>query len=380
MRAARIIAGASLAVTLFLLINFYIGLHAWWLIRIVLPSANPILYWMLFTIFVFGYIVGHFRFPQKVRPVGIWLGWIGSYYLAIMEFAVIVLPVADLVYWILRLARVDTAQYVFVAGIIIVVLLALFLIWGSRNAWSTIVRKHDIHIHKQVAGMTNLRIAVASDIHLSNIVGNRHLSKMVKRMNAMNPDLILLVGDVLDNSIEPFIRKNMSVIMKELKAKYGVYAVLGNHEYYGRKIEQYVGLMDEIGIKVLQDEVVEVGDAFYIVGRKDKAAESMDPQGRKSVALLLDELDHSRPIMMMDHQPYRFDLAAAAGVDLLLCGHTHRGQFAPNHWITRRLFELDWGYMRKEHMHVIVSSGYGTWGPPIRIASRSELVELNIVF
>ena len=82
----------------------------------------------------------------------------------------------------------------------------------------------------------------------------------------------------------------------------------------------------------------------------------------------------------MDHQPYAFGTAADAGADLLLCGHTHRGQFAPNHLITRRLFELDWGYMRKSALHVLVSSGFGTWGPPIRLFSRSEVLFVTLNF
>ena len=82
----------------------------------------------------------------------------------------------------------------------------------------------------------------------------------------------------------------------------------------------------------------------------------------------------------MDHQPYHLDKAADAGADVMLSGHTHRGQMAPNHLITRRLFELDWGYLRKGNLHAIVSSGFGTWGPPIRLGSRSEIIELTIHF
>ncbi|MNI67483.1 putative metallophosphoesterase [compost metagenome] len=182
---------------------------------------------------------------------------------------------------------------------------------------------------------------------------------------------------MLDDSIEPFIRNRMSEQMKQLKARYGVYAVLGNHEYYGGSIPEYTRVMADIGIKVLQDEVVETA-GVYIVGRKDKTAEAMEG-GRMSVSALLEGLDHSRPVIMMDHQPTGFGIAAEAGVDVLLSGHTHRGQIAPNHWITKRLFELDWGYLLKEKLHVIVSSGYGTWGPPIRLASRSELIKLEIL-
>jgi predicted MPP superfamily phosphohydrolase len=138
--------------------------------------------------------------------------------------------------------------------------------------------------------------------------------------------------------------------------------------------------MSRIGIPVLRDESVLVNDALYIAGRKDKTAESAAQGGRLSVSSLLSELDADRPIILMDHQPYHFDKAAAAGVDLMLSGHTHRGQFAPNHWVTRRIFELDWGYLIKDKMHVVVSSGFGTWGPPIRLASRSEIVEIKVQF
>jgi predicted MPP superfamily phosphohydrolase len=82
----------------------------------------------------------------------------------------------------------------------------------------------------------------------------------------------------------------------------------------------------------------------------------------------------------MDHQPRDYAQAEAAGVDLLLSGHTHRGQFAPNHWLTRKVFELDWGYLKKGRMHAVVSSGYGTWGPALRIASRAEIVQINVRF
>ncbi|MNT99041.1 putative metallophosphoesterase [compost metagenome] len=82
----------------------------------------------------------------------------------------------------------------------------------------------------------------------------------------------------------------------------------------------------------------------------------------------------------MDHQPSALQEAADNGIDLSLHGHTHRGQMAPNHWITRRIFELDWGYLRKGNLHAFVSSGYGSWGPPIRIGSRSEILDITIRF
>lgn len=378
MRTLRML-GTGLAMLLILgLVNYYTGYHAWLLVQEWVSGISSSWFWTVFMLVAFAYVIGMIPWPKAVKPVARFFKVIGSYYLACLEFALIMLPLTDLLYVILGWSGVDRSHFIAEAGGTLVILLVIFLVWGSINAWSTVIRSHSIPIDKSIGTSTPLTIAVASDLHLGNIVGNRHLKRMVARMNAMNPDVILLAGDVLDDSIEPFVRNSMSEQLKQLKARHGVYAVLGNHEYYGGSIQEYTELMRSIGIKVLQDEVEEVAGA-YIVGRKDKTAETMEAGGRKSVSSLLSGLDLSRPVIMMDHQPIGFDVAAQAGVDVLLSGHTHRGQIAPNHWITKRLFELDWGYLRKDNMHVVVSSGYGTWGPPIRLASRSEIIKLEVM-
>ncbi|MEK3793726.1 metallophosphoesterase [Paenibacillus sp. FSL R7-0204] len=374
----RMLAGAAVMVLVLGLVNVYIGWHLSVLLQAWLPGINTAAYWTVFLVISFSYMIGRVPLPQALRPLGRLFKVIGSYYLACMEFAVIMLPLTDLLYGVLALAGANLSAFVTEAGTTLLVLLAVFLIWGSRNAWSTVVRTHRLKVEKSIGTSVPLTVAVASDLHLGNIVGNRHLRRMVREMNAMNPDIILLAGDVLDDSIEPFLRNGMEQQLKQLKARYGVYAVLGNHEYYGGSIAQYTEVMHSVGIQVLQDEVVETS-GVYVVGRKDKTAEAMEAGGRLSVEALLEGLDRSKPILMMDHQPTGFGIASEAGVDVLLSGHTHRGQIAPNHWITRRLFELDWGYLLKNKLHVIVSSGYGTWGPPIRLASRSELIKLELV-
>ncbi|MEK3861945.1 metallophosphoesterase [Paenibacillus sp. FSL H7-0716] len=378
MKTLRMLASGFAMLLILGLVNFYIGYHGWLLIHEWFSGVSSAVFWTLFMLIAFAYVIGMIPWPKSVKPIARFFKVIGSYYLACMEFAIITLPLADLLYVILGWSGIDRTYYIAEAGGTILILLAVFLVWGSINAWSTVIRTHSIPIDKSIGTSTPLTIAVASDLHLGNIVGNRHLKKMVSQMNAMQPDVILLAGDVLDDSIEPFIRNSMSEQIKQLKARYGVYAVLGNHEYYGGSIKEYTDLMSSIGIKVLQDEVEEVAGT-YIVGRKDKTAEAMEAGGRQSVSTLLEGLDLTRPVIMMDHQPTGFDVAAQAGVDVLLSGHTHRGQIAPNHWITKRLFELDWGYLRKDNLHVVVSSGYGTWGPPIRLASRSEIIKLEVM-
>ncbi|MBC8079493.1 MAG: metallophosphoesterase [Gorillibacterium sp.] len=367
---------------LFLLIyggfNVYIGLNGLVYLESIGVHLTPWLYWTSLMLFAYSYLLG--RSPILQGRTTRFLKVVGSYYFAIMEYSIILLPLVNLAAWLLKRVGADSSRYIPFLGTSVLVVFVVLLLWGSRNAWSPVVRTYEFQVDKQGSGVKELRVAMVSDIHLGNIVGNRHLGKLISKMNALQPDLILLPGDIIDDDIEPFLRNGMSTVMKELKAKYGVFAALGNHEYYGGHLEAYIREMESIGIKVLLDESILINDAFYVTGRKDKTAESMDPKGRLPILELLKPLDHSKPIIVMDHQPYRFDLAAEAGADVLLSGHTHRGQFAPNHWVTGRLFELDWGYLLKDKLHVIVSSGYGTWGPPIRLASRSEIIELVIHF
>ena len=147
--------------------------------------------------------------------------------------------------------------------------------------------------------------------------------------------------------------------------------------------------MQRIGIPVLLDEVVLIDERFYLAGRKDHTATSARGSGesigsagggRVSVEELLADIDRAYPIILMDHQPLQIAQAADAGVDISLSGHTHRGQLTPNHWITRRLFELDWGYLHKGQLHAFVSSGFGTWGPPLRLGSRCEVLQIDVQF
>ncbi|NOV03239.1 metallophosphoesterase [Paenibacillus planticolens] len=361
-------------------LNGYIGWHGHVFLSNQLGSSfHPGIYWVVFWIVALSYLLAWAG--SKVLPAGMSrvLKIIGSYWLAVMQFGFLLLPPTDLIAGILHLASVPADTYIPILGWIDAGILAIAMIRGAYNAQSPIIRKYEISIPKKAGDWEQLRIAVASDIHLGSIVGNRHLRKLVRHVHELKPDLILLPGDVIDDDIKPFIRYDMGTTMRELQAPLGVYAVLGNHEYIGGHIPAFVEQMNKIGIRVLMDETVHIQDRLYIVGRKDKAAERT-AEGRKSLAALMEGTDRAQPVIVLDHQPYHLDKAEEAGADVMLSGHTHRGQISPNHLITRRLFELDWGYLRKGNLHAIVSSGFGTWGPPIRIGSRSEIIELIIHF
>jgi predicted MPP superfamily phosphohydrolase len=376
----RFIIIVTVILLIFGLINFYIGWHGKLYLEHVLRLQPGPLYWIVFWPIVFSYVLG--RLGQRYLPHGLssFLKLIGSYWLAIMLYAFYMLPFADIAAGLLALLSVASTVYVPVLGHLVLLSLLVLMIRGSWNARSPVVRRYEAVIAKNGGARKELRIAVASDLHLGTLVGNKQLQVFVERMNSLNPDLILLPGDIIDDDIKPFIRQQMGSIMKQLRSRLGIYAVLGNHEYIGGHIKEFTEQMNACGIEVLLDRSVLIEDSFYVIGRKDKAVERFGKDGRLELEALLAGVDKARPLILLDHQPYALDKAEAAGVDVMLSGHTHRGQMAPNHWITGRLFELDWGYLKKGALHAIVSSGFGTWGPPVRIGSRSEIIELVIRF
>ncbi|BBH19078.1 phosphoesterase [Paenibacillus baekrokdamisoli] len=384
MRVVRNILTAAAIFFIFFGLQYLIGWHARVFLSSLMADIPTVIYWVCFWFIALSYIVSRLLEMWIPGPFARGLKWIGSYWFAILLYSVMILPIADLTAWLLRdVFEVSAHHSVLAAGFAAVVIYLAILVRGSWNAWNPIIRPYHLDVSKQAGNLEQLRIAVASDIHLGTLVGRRHLRQLVDRVNELKPDIVLLPGDVIDDAIEPFKRNDYGSIISGFQSKFGTYAVLGNHEYIGGKIEEFVMLMADAGIPVLLDQSVKVADSFYVVGRKDKSADRFrgsKGEGRLSTEQLVADLDHSLPLILMDHQPSALNEAADSGIDISLSGHTHRGQMAPSHFITRRIFELDWGYMRKGMMHVIVSSGYGTWGPPIRIGSRSEIIDITVHF
>ena len=361
-------------------ISFYIGWNGWLFFSTLFQWENRGLYTLVASIVAYAYIIGRLAYRAPFKPAAEALKLIGSYWFAVLEYAVLILPPANLLSLLLKAAGAEPSVYIIGVGGIALLLMAVLLVRGSWNAWSPIIRTYSVQIPKQAGALKKLRIAMASDLHLGTIVGNRHLERLVNKVEQIKPDLILLPGDILDDDIEPFLRKNMSAVLGKLKAPLGVYAVTGNHEYIGRKVPEFIAAMDAIGIRVLMDETALIAESFYVIGRKDKASAGFGSGGRLSIHDLIAPLEQSRPLIMLDHQPSDIAKAADNGIDLSVSGHTHRGQMIPNHLITKKLFELDWGYLKKGGLHAIVSSGFGTWGPPVRIGSRSEVIQIEVEF
>lgn len=213
-----------------------------------------------------------------------------------------------------------------------------------------------------------LKVVGISDIHLGYETNKERLADYVERINAINPDLILIAGDLIDHSLTPVKAQRMQDELSRLKAPMGIFMAPGNHDYFS-DINEVRQFLSQTPIRLLTDSVVVLDNGIQIIGRDDRRQHN-----RASINELVSQTDPSKPILLIDHQPYDLEQTARAGVDLQFSGHTHHGQVWPLTILTDHLFELSYGYEKRGNTHFYVSSGLSLWGPPYRIGTDSEIV------
>jgi uncharacterized protein len=363
-------------------LNFYVGLRGWQ----ALPDGSPyrILFLILFLFLVLSYIAGRFLERAWHSILSDALIWIGSYWLAAMVYFLLAALLVDLfrlVYhfipflpgpWIDALRQ---GKIWILGGVMTAV--ALLLAFGHWNAATPRLRQLDLYLRRPLSSAEPVRVVVASDIHLGTIIGAERFGRIVEMINGCEPDLILFPGDIVDEDLAPVIRANLGEGLRSLRARYGIYAVTGNHEYIGGA-EAACAYLEEHGVRVLRDSVVRLPDGLQIVGREDRAIRQFSGRTRRPLAELMAQTDSTRPVVLMDHQPFHLEEGAGAGVDLQLSGHTHHGQLWPFNHITELIYEISRGYGKVGETHVYVSSGVGTWGPPVRLGNTPEVVLITL--
>lgn len=232
-----------------------------------------------------------------------------------------------------------------------------------------------ININKTICAGNDgkgLKIVALGDLHLGYGIGVDELEKWVQLINEEKADIVLISGDIIDNSVRPLREYDMAKHLQQIKSKYGVYTILGNHEYISG-LSESTKFIKDAGITLLKDEAVMIDSCFYVIGRDDKT----NPN-RKPLAELVNNLDKSKPIILLDHQPYNLEEAEQNGIDFQFSGHTHRGQVWPISLITDWIYEDSYGFLKKGDTHVYVTSGMGIWGGKFRIGTQSEYVVIDL--
>jgi predicted MPP superfamily phosphohydrolase len=350
--------------------------------------AGPFRIWAVIAFWV---IVGSFivaRFLERAYPCDFTevMTWIGSFWLGAMVYFILSLLVIDFArlinHFIPFFPQIFYADYQRTKLLTLLVISGLVMIIttvGFINARNPVVKSLDLNISKKVTGNKTLKIAMASDIHLGTLVGKRGAARLVRMINGLHPDIILLAGDLVDEDLSPVIRRNLGETLKNFYAPLGVYAITGNHEYIGGA-EQAVAYLTAHNIRFLSDTAELIDDRFYLAGREDRDRPRFTGKQRKPLADILKGIDHSFPIILMDHQPFQLSKPEELGVDLQLSGHTHHGQIWPFNYITNAIYEVSWGYKKKGNTNIYVSCGFGTWGPPMRLGNRPEVVSITLHF
>ena len=379
MKTSQFVIFFSIVFTVYFFGNLYIFLKGFNII----PRENRLLYTIIFVALAATFIIAKVLESRHSTVFSDILNIAGGFWLAFLVYGFIFFLLSDIIFIILRIAgQIGTENIPAFrrwAFFITVSLSALLIIGGFINAVIPVVRKYNITIDKQTDDVRSLRIAAVSDIHLGSIIRRRSIIKLSGMLEEMKPDAVFLLGDIIDGELGPVLRGDLLKYFTGPHTKDGLYAITGNHEFIGGA-QKTIPYIESKGIRVLKDEIIVLPGGIQVVGRLDRDSFRYFGKARKPLGELMENIDHSRPVILLDHQPMKLDESEKNGVDLQLSGHTHNGQLWPLNYIIKKTFEVGYGYRKKGNTQIIVSSGYGLWGPRVRTKSRPEVLQINIEF
>lgn len=237
-----------------------------------------------------------------------------------------------------------------------------------------IVKDVYVTLPKGSSDRDSLTVVMMSDLHIGEVIGKELVQRYVKMSNEQHPDMVVLIGDIMDYESRFAEKARIEEDLRQLEAPLGVYAVYGNHEYRANRIAKYRWLK-KTGATLLIDSVARPDSSFYLIGRDDRINKK-----RKPLQALMAGIDTTKPVIVLDHQPWSFAEMRMNRADLGLHGHTHNGQLWPYSLLMKLIYECSYGYHQKGPTQFYVSSGIGTAGPPYRVGTVSEMVVLHIRF
>lgn len=330
-----------------------------------------------------------------------------NFWVGVFLYIAMALAVCLLVGFLLRRFNIvdretqNSRKYIATTGAVIMIFVVTVSSWGLYNSKNIHVTDYDVEIDKSVAGMDDMRIVLVADCHLGYNMGIGKVRDMVDEINDLEPDLVCFAGDIFNNDFDAIDHpKKTAEALRSIDSTYGTYACYGNHDVSETIIVGFTfnwgntgddrpvsdprmdRLLEDGDVTLLQDQVVNIDDKFYLGGRLDAANPGRVSGVRKTESQMTDGLDMSKPVIMMDHQPTSEALhgLSAAGVDLDLSGHTHGGQFFPMNISAKIMWENAAGMIKIGDMTSVVTSGVGVYGPDMRVCSKSEICCIDVTF
>ncbi len=360
--------------TMFLLVYGSVHLFVWW--RLVHPlMLTGWTVWIMRAAFALLFV----SFPVihlALRQENGWLVSAANFVSAVWMGMIVYLVLVTVGYDLLRLiswgaipgGRVMTAT---VTGVAVAI-----TIYGLVEAHSIGVTRLTVRMANLPGPLEGMRIAQVSDVHMGLIVRGCRLEKIVTMVNELQPDLIVITGDLVD--AEPSHMEEMIPALRRLQSKYGVFAVTGNHEFFAG-VERAQEFIERAGVTMLRNRWVTVNGGLQLIGRDDVIAASITGKPVPTFDEIMQGFDRTKPTILLYHTPAT-TLAEleSRGIGLQLSGHTHKGQLWPFNFIVRRVFQTPYGLFTNSNATIYVSRGTGTWGPPMRVLARPEIALVTL--
>lgn len=389
------------------LLPFYLGVSSYMMFRFFywMKHCNHRFNWLRFkvpfaVVYLFMALSPVIAFLLPKSAVAIVIRRISTYWIGIMLYSLLYVVLFDLLRLIAKHMKLKNTLLfsrgsVISIGSVVVACAVVTCLYGIFNARNIKVNEYSVTVNKSCGSDKHLKAVLVADLHMGYAIGVDHITNMVEKINQQDADIVIIAGDIFDNSYDGMDDpEGIKAQLKSIKSKYGVYAVYGNHDidekilmgftfdWGGKQLhnEKMTNFMKECNIKLINDESVLINDEFYLVGRRDTDKPGTEDGTRAEVSELTKDLDKTKPIFVLSHEPDELQKTADAGADIDFSGHTHDGQLFPGNLTIGLFWENPCGMIKKDNMYSIVTSGVGVYGTFMRVGTDAEICSVDIDF
>ena len=389
------------------LLPFYLGVSSYMMFRFFywMKHCNHRFNWLRFkvpfaVVYLFMALSPVIAFLLPKSAVAIVIRRISTYWIGIMLYSLLYVVLFDLLRLIAKHTKLKNTLLfsrgsVISIGSVVVACAVATCLYGIFNARNIKVNEYSVTVNKSCGSDKHLKAVLVADLHMGYAIGVDHITNMVEKINQQDADIVIIAGDIFDNSYDGIDDpEGIKAQLRSIKSKYGVYAVYGNHDidekilmgftfdWGGKQLhsEKMTNFMKECNIKLINDESVLINDEFYLVGRRDTDKPGTEDGTRAEISELTKDLDKTKPIFVLSHEPDELQKTADAGADIDFSGHTHDGQLFPGNLTIGLFWENPCGMIKKDNMYSIVTSGVGVYGTFMRVGTDAEICSVDIDF
>lgn len=389
------------------LLPFYLGVSSYMMFRFFywMKHCNHRFNWLRFkvpfaVVYLFMALSPVIAFLLPKSAVAIVIRRISTYWIGIMLYSLLYVVLFDLLRLIAKHTKLKNTLLfsrgsVISIGSVVVACAVATCLYGIFNARNIKVNEYSVTVNKSCGSDKHLKAVLVADLHMGYAIGVDHITNMVEKINQQDADIVIIAGDIFDNSYDGMDDpEGIKAQLKSIKSKYGVYAVYGNHDidekilmgftfdWGGKQLnsKKMTNFMKECNIKLINDESVLINDEFYLVGRRDTDKPGTEDGTRAEISELTKDLDKTKPIFVLSHEPDELQKTADAGADIDFSGHTHDGQLFPGNLTIGLFWENPCGMIKKDNMYSIVTSGVGVYGTFMRVGTDAEICSVDIDF